>query len=212
MTASHVIELDHPLVQHHLATLRDRHTTAADFRALAGRLTTLLIAEATRDLPTEPVEIETPVAVAQGARVAGRIGVVPILRAGLGMVDPILDQLPEAEVWHLGCYRDEQTLEPVEYYRKFTHTPPVDLALVADPMLATGGSAVAALQAIDDWGVKDRRLLTLIAAPEGIRQVLDVFPETRIYVCAVDHYLNDKAYIVPGLGDAGDRLFNAQAG
>ncbi len=206
-----VIELDHPLVRHHIARLRDVNTDPETFRNLARRLTTLLAYEATKDLETVSVEIQTPIARAAGQRLKNRIGLIPILRAGLGMVDPVLDLLPEAEVWHLGFYRDEQTLKPVEYYKKFPAADPVHKALVLDPMLATGGSAVAALQSVADWGVEALRLLVMIAAPEGIRRVHDAFPQTRIYVCAIDERLNDQAYIVPGLGDAGDRIFNACA-
>jgi uracil phosphoribosyltransferase len=140
-----------------------------------------------------------------------RIGVVPILRAGMGMVDPVLRLLPDAEVWHLGIYRDERTLKPVEYYQKLPEDDPVDLALVVDPMLATGGSAVAALGLVERWGAKRVKLLTIIAAPEGIGVVHEAHPEVPIYTCQVDDHLNEHGYIVPGLGDAGDRIFNTGA-
>jgi uracil phosphoribosyltransferase len=143
--------------------------------------------------------------------VGQRIGVVPILRAGLGMVDPILNLIPDAEVWHLGFYRDEKTLQPIEYYRKLPQGDPVDVSLVLDPMLATGGSAIAALEAVYAWGVKTVKLLAMIAAPEGVQRVHTQFPDTQLYVCAIDDRLNEHGYILPGLGDAGDRMFNARA-
>ncbi len=211
MDPKRIVEIDHPLVRHHLSRLRDVATASEEFRRQVRRLSVLLAYEATRSLALRPTTIQTPLASAEGRRIDERIGIVPILRAGLGMVDPVLELLPEAEVWHLGYYRDEETHQPVEYYKKFTRSAPPDYALVLDPMLATGGSAVAALQAVEEWGVKRVALLTLIAAPEGIRRVQESSPATTIYVCAVDHYLNDQAFIVPGLGDAGDRIFNAKA-
>ncbi len=203
--------LDHPLVAHHLAGLRAQETPSAQFRAHADSLTTALVWEATADLPAETAEVTTPVGPAAAARLADRVGIFPILRAGLGMAEPALRLLPDAEVWHLGLYRDEETLEPVEYYRKLPVANPVRVALVVDPMLATGGSATAAIGSIARWGVEKIKLLTLIAAPEGIGRVHQEFPATQIYTCAVDEKLNDKGYIVPGLGDAGDRLYNAAA-
>ncbi len=206
-----VTQLDHPLVQHHLGAVRDASTPPEHFRRALQRLAVLLAYEATSDLPLEEGAVRTPLARTACRRVAARIGLVPILRAGLGMVDPVLDLLPEAEVWHLGFYRDEQTLKPVEYYRKLPGERPVDVAIVLDPMLATGGSAVAALAAVKDWGVPRVKLISLIAAPEGIGRVIREFPNTQVYVCAVDVGLDAHAYIVPGLGDAGDRFFNAAA-
>lgn len=203
--------LDHPLVHHHLAALRHRDTPPERFRGALHRLAVLVAFEATRDLPTARGTVPTPLAPAPARRLRGRTGVIPVLRAGLGMVEPVLDLLPEAEIWHLGFYRDEATLRPVEYYKKFPKTRPVDTALVLDPMLATGGSAVAALAAVREWGVRRRKLLAVIAAPEGIRAVRRADPAAVIYVCAVDRRLNDRGFIVPGLGDAGDRLFNAVA-
>lgn len=206
-----VFPLRHPLVQHHLTRLRDRATGPDEFRRLLQRLATLLAYEATQDLPLRDTSVETPMAPARGQVISRRIGVVPILRAGLGMVDPVLNLIPGAEVWHLGFYRDEKTLQPIEYYRKLPPGDPVDVSLVLDPMLATGGSAEAALEAVYAWGVKTVKLLAMIAAPEGVRRVHDRFPDTQIYVCAIDEGLNDHGFILPGLGDAGDRMFNARA-
>jgi uracil phosphoribosyltransferase len=202
------MELDHPLVQHHLARLRDATTPPEEFRLLIQRLAALLAYEATKDLCTEPVEVQTPLTTTTCYTLAQRIGLVPILRAGLGLVDPILNLIPSAEVWHLGLYRDEATAMPVEYYSKLPPTHPVDVALLLDPMLATGGSAVAALQALQRWGVKQVKLLAVIASREGVETVLREFPDTQIYVCVIDPELNSRKYIIPGLGDAGDRIFN----
>ena len=203
--------LDHPLVKHHLTRLRDRTTPPEAFRNIVNRLSGLLAYEATRDLPVAPAAVTTPMAEAAGARLRGRIGIVPILRAGLGMVDPVLHMIPSAELWHLGFYRDEATLQPVVYYQKLPEAEPVDVGIIVDPMLATGGSAVAAIQALSDWGVPDIKVLAIIAAPEGIRFVLEKTPQVRIFVCAIDRCLNDKGYILPGLGDAGDRICNTRA-
>jgi len=204
-----VVEIQHPLVQHHLTSLRDKRTPPDVFRRIIHRLSMLLSYEACKDLLIEPVEVETPLTKTQGGALQQHIALVPILRAGLGMVEPILDMIPVAQVWHLGFYRDEKTHQPVEYYKKLPQSKPVDIAIVLDPMLATGGSAMAALQAVYDWGVRETRLLSMIAAPEGIAKVQEQFPETGIYVCAIDQGLNEHAFIVPGLGDAGDRIFNA---
>lgn len=203
--------VDHPLVRHHLSVLRSADTPPEQFRAAAARLTTFLVAEATRTVRLRPRSVRTPIGTARGAQVADRIGLVPILRAGLGMVDAALELLPSAEVWHLGYYRDEATLQPVAYYNRFPPSRPVSLALVLDPMLATGGSAVAAIEAVRAWGVRHIRLLALLAAPEGIRRVSRAFPGLDLHVCAVDRKLDSRGFIVPGLGDAGDRLFNAPA-
>jgi uracil phosphoribosyltransferase len=202
-----VVEVQHPLIRHHMTRLRDVSTPPSQFRALVRKLSTLLAYEATKDLPVQPRDVRTPLTTTTGAELSGRIGLVPILRAGLGMVDPVLDLLPEAEVWHLGFYRDEETRRPVEYYRKLPPGRPVDVALVLDPMLATGGSAVAALEALAEWGTPMTKLLAMIAAPEGIAAVRGRFPAAQIYVCSVDQKLNDRSFIVPGLGDAGDRIF-----
>lgn len=206
-----VFVLKHPLVEHHLCRLRDRDTPSQVFRATMRRLSVLIAYEATQDLMLKDVEVQTPMARAGGRCLNQRIGLVPILRAGLGMVDPVLDLIPEAEVWHLGFYRDEKTLQPVEYYKKLPKGGAVEVAMILDPMLATGGSALAAISAVRHWGVERVKLLALIAAPEGIRAVQAAHPTCQIHVCAVDERLNDRGYILPGLGDAGDRTFNAQA-
>jgi uracil phosphoribosyltransferase len=200
--------IDHPLVRHHLAAIRDRGTQPEEFRRLVRRLAVLLAYEATRDLPTDVVTVATPLADAPAERLRVRVGLVPILRAGLGMVDPVLDLLPQAEVWHLGVYRDEATARPVEYYRKIPAADPVDVALVLDPMLATGGSAGAAVSVLAAWGVPTIKLVSIIAARPGIDAVLKAFPRTQLFVAAIDEELNDRKFIVPGLGDAGDRQFN----
>jgi uracil phosphoribosyltransferase len=175
---------------------------------LVQRLASLLAYEATHDLTTCPVEIDTPLVRMTALQLSQRIGLVPILRAGLGMVDPVLDLLPDAEVWHLGLYRDEATARPVEYYSKLPAHSPVDVALVLDPMLATGGSVIAALQALGRWGVPKLKVLSVIAAPEGISNVAKACPEAQVFVCSIDRELNSRKFIVPGLGDAGDRSFN----
>ena len=186
-------------------------TPPTEFRVLVQRLAVLLAYEATKDLELAPAHVQTPLAVTSGQVLDQRVGLIPILRAGLGMVDPVLNLIPGAEVWHLGVYRDEKTATPVEYYSRIQGTSPVDVALVLDPMLATGGSAVSALATLKDWGVPHVKLLALIAAREGIDEVFAQFPDTQIYVCAIDPELNDKKYIVPGLGDAGDRIFNTRS-
>lgn len=205
------VVIDHPLAAHHLLTLRDASTPPPAFRAALERLTYLLVYEATRDLSTADRTVTTPLGTVAGRAIGGRVGIVPILRAGLGMVEPVLAVLPEAEVWHLGLYRDERTLEPVEYYQKLPASDPVDVALVLDPMLATGGSADAALAVVKRWGVERVKLLCVIAAPEGVARVSERHGDTQLYVIAIDSHLNADGYIVPGLGDAGDRTFNAKA-
>ncbi len=207
---TNIHEVRHPLIQHHLTRMRDRATTPFEFRQRAGRLAVLLAYEATKDLPLEPVSVQTPITQMQGAQISARIGLVPILRAGLGMVDPILNLLPHAEVWHLGLYRDEETARPVRYYDKLPTADAVDVGIVVDPMLATGGSATAALETLSNWGVQKLKLLSIIAAPEGIAAVAEAFPSAQVFVCAIDECLNEQKFIVPGLGDAGDRLFNTQ--
>jgi uracil phosphoribosyltransferase len=202
-----VFEIEHPLVQHHLTHLRRKETPPHVFRAQIRRLAVLLATEATRELPLSPKVIETPICEMEGAILSGRIGLVPILRAGLGMTDAMLELLPTAEVWHLGLYRDEETLQPVEYYQKFSSHPP-EVVFVLDPMLATGGSAIACVERVKDWGAKDVRMLSIIAAPEGIEALQAAHPDVPVYVCGIDEKLNEAAYIVPGLGDAGDRIFN----
>jgi uracil phosphoribosyltransferase len=205
---SGVFEVQHPLIECHLTRLRDQSTPPPEFRQLVNRLASLLAYEATKDLRAESVTVQTPLARAEGRRLTQRIGLVPILRAGLGMVDPVLELIPTAEVWHLGLYRDEETAKPVKYYAKLPAERPVDVALVLDPMLATGGSVVAVLAMLRDWGVPHVKLLSLIAAEEGVKLVEAEFPESQIYVCQIDPDLNDRKFIVPGLGDAGDRIFN----
>ena len=205
---SGVTEVQHPLIDCHLTRLRDAETSADEFRRLTQRVATLLAYEATKDLRTESVDVATPLTDTQGARLAERIGLVPILRAGLGMVDPVLELIPQAEVWHLGLYRDEATARPVEYYSKLPPGNPVDVALILDPMLATGGSVTAALETLKKWGVGRVKMLSVLAAQEGIDVVSGAFPELQIYVCHIDPILNNQKFIVPGLGDAGDRIFN----
>ena len=203
-----VFRIKHPLVEHHVSRMRRESTRSSEFRDIVRRLAALMAYEATQDLPTKPYKVQTPLAVAEGVQVRGRIGLVPILRAGLGMVDPVLDLLPMAEVWHLGLYRDEDTALPVRYYDKLPPKRPVDVALILDPMLATGGSATAALMTLREWGVPQVKVLSLIAAQEGVDAVASQFPEAQIYVCQIDPVLNASKFIVPGLGDAGDRIFN----
>ncbi len=209
---SHVVEVRHPLVQHHLARLRDKSTPSVEFRTLIKRLTELLVYEATQDLKLSDVEVVTPLTTMTGRRLSQQIGLIPILRAGLGMVDPVLNLIPSAEVWHLGLYRDEATALPVQYYSKLPATDPVDVGMVLDPMLATGGSATAALESLQAWGVPSLKLLAIIASQDGIRAVTNKLPDVQIYVCAIDPELNSRKYIVPGLGDAGDRTFNTLRG
>jgi uracil phosphoribosyltransferase len=203
-----IVETHHPLVQHFLARLRDQQTGSVEFLAAVRRLSTLLAYEATQDLQLLSMPVQTPVAQTTGHALAQRICLVPILRAGLGMVEAVQDLLPDAAVWHLGFYRDEKTLKPVEYYKKLPTSDPADVALVLDPMLATGGSALAALEAMQAWGVPQVKLIAVIAAPEGIAKVQQQFPATQIYVGAIDAGLTSQGYITPGLGDAGDRMFN----
>jgi uracil phosphoribosyltransferase len=203
-----VFEVDHPLIRHHLTRLRDERTDPSEFRTLIRRLASLLAYEATKDLVEEPLTVRTPIQETEGRRLRERIGLVPILRAGLGMVDPILEMIPTAEVWHLGVYRDESTAKPVEYYSKIPPSGPVDVGLIVDPMLATGGSAVAAINTLREWGVPHIKLLSVIASRDGIRAIEDQFAQVQVYVCAIDPVLNSRKYIVPGLGDAGDRIFN----
>lgn len=205
---SQVFEANHPLIHHHLASLRDKTTPPSEFRALVGRLAGLLAYEATKDLQVGSTTITTPLTDTECSTLTQRIGIVPILRAGLGMVDPVLNFIPTAEVWHLGLYRDEKTAQPVEYYQKLPETDPVDVALVLDPMLATGGSATVAIRTLERWGVKTIKLCAMIAAAPGIEEVQRQCPETQIYVCTIDPELNSNKFIVPGLGDAGDRIFN----
>jgi uracil phosphoribosyltransferase len=197
----------HPLVAHKLTLLRDKSTDPKRFRELVRELAALLAYEATADLVTTPRQIETPLAKLMGAEVRDKIGLVPILRAGLGMVEGVWELLPSSEVWHIGLYRDERTLKPIEYYNKLPIEPTVSLCLILDPMLATGGSAVATTDVLKRWGVKKIKFVGLIAAPEGIKNLNDHHPDVPIFLGAIDDHLNEKGYIVPGLGDAGDRQF-----
>lgn len=202
---------DHPLIQHKLTILRDERTGVKEFREVVSEVATLMCYEATRDLPTQEVTIKTPVATGTFHALAGKkLAIVPILRAGLGMVDGILSLIPSAKVGHIGLYRDPETLEPVEYYCKM----PSDIAerdvIILDPMLATGGSASAAIQFIKNYDVKHIKLMNIIAAPEGVERVRKDHPDVAIYCAALDEGLNDHSYIVPGLGDAGDRIFGTK--
>lgn len=208
---SRVVVIDHPLIQHKLSMIRDEVTGSKDFRELVREVAMLMAYEVTRDLPLQDVEVKTPVAVARCKQLAGeKVGIIPVLRAGLGMVDGILELYPTARVGHIGLYRDPETLKPVEYYCKLPTDLPERELIVVDPMLATGGSVVAAIDLIKRKGGKKIKLLCLIAAPEGIKVVQDAHPDVDIYTAAVDDYLNDHAYIIPGLGDAGDRLFGTK--
>ncbi|MGO5212159.1 uracil phosphoribosyltransferase [Olsenella umbonata] len=203
--------IDHPLVQHKLHILRDKNTSTKDFRELVTELAVFEGYEAMRDLPLEDVEVETPLEKTTCKRIAGKkIAIIPILRAGLGMVDGILTLVPSARVGHVGMYRDPQTHEPHQYYCKFPPAIEDRTCLVVDPMLATGGSLTAAIKFLRDAGVKDIRCLTLVSAPEGVKAVLDFDPDVRLYTCALDRQLNENAYILPGLGDAGDRIYGTK--
>lgn len=202
---------DHPLIQHKMTFLRDKNTDTKQFRELVDELSTLLAYEVTRDIPLETVKIETPVTETEGRVVAGRmLGLIPILRAGLGMVDGMLKLLPSAKVGHIGLYRDPETLKPVEYYFSLPSDVTERELIVLDPMLATGGSANAAIRSLKARGCRPSKLVCLIAAPEGVRAVQEEHPEVDIYVAALDKCLNDHGYIVPGLGDAGDRLYGTK--
>ena len=200
----------HPVVQTKVAILRDVQTKPKIFRELVGEITQFLMYEATADLPTTPVTVQTPMATYHGQTLAARIGLIPILRAGLGMVDPILDMIPTAQIWHLGLYRDHETLQPVSYYNKLPADPSVDVCLVLDPMLATGGSASAAVSVLKRWGVRHIKFVGLIAAPEGVALMQREHPDVPLYLAAIDERLNDIGYIIPGLGDAGDRQFGTR--
>ena len=203
--------LDHPLLQHKLSILRDENTGVKDFREVVSEIATLMCYEATRDLPLEEVEIKTPITTAKFKTIAGKkLAMVPVLRAGLGMVDGILTLIPSAKVGHIGLYRDPDTLEPVEYYCKMPNDIAEREVIILDPMLATGGSASAAIQFIKNYEVKNIKLMNIIAAPEGIQRVHHDHPDVDIYCAALDEKLNDHGYIVPGLGDAGDRIFGTK--
>ncbi|MBI5962899.1 MAG: uracil phosphoribosyltransferase [Chloroflexi bacterium] len=198
---------NHPLIAHKLSRLRDKNTEPKKFRELVREIAGLLAYEATADLQTASVEIETPLTKMTAQQLKEKIGLIPILRAGLGMVEGIWELMPSAEVWHIGLYRDEHTLQPVEYYNKLPVDPRVSVCLILDPMLATGGSATATADILKRWGVKKIKFVGLIGAPEGIKAMQDAHPDIDIYLAAIDEHLNERAYIVPGLGDAGDRQF-----
>ncbi len=204
---SNVYASPHPLVAHKLALLRDKSTEPKKFRELVREIAALLTYEATADLLTEPKEVETPLRTTTGAKLKEKIGLVPILRAGLGMVEGVWNLMPSAEVWHIGLYRDEHTLRPVQYYNKLPLEPTVSVCLILDPMLATGGSATATVDILKRWGVKKIKFVGLIGAPEGIALMQEHHPDVPIYLAAIDEKLNERGYILPGLGDAGDRQF-----
>ncbi len=202
---------DHPLIQHKVSILRDKHTSSKQFRELIREITQLMVYEATRDLPLCDAEVETPMAVMTGKKIAGRkLAFVPILRAGLGMVDGAVELVPSARVGHIGLYRDETTFKPVEYYCKLPGDIQEREVIVLDPMLATGGSAVDAIGQIKLRGPKNIKFMCIIAAPEGLKALSEAHPDVQIYCAALDDHLNDKCYIVPGLGDAGDRIFGTK--
>lgn len=202
-----VFASQHPLVAHKLTRMRDKSTNPKKFRELVREIAALLAYEATADLATVPRQIETPLASMDGVELREKIGLVPILRAGLGMVEGIWELMPTAEVWHIGLYRDEKTLKPIQYYNKLPIEPTVSACLILDPMLATGGSATATVEVLKNWGVKKIKFVGLIGAPEGIARMQKEHPDVPIYIGAIDDHLNERGYIVPGLGDAGDRQF-----
>ncbi|MDB5080982.1 MAG: Uracil phosphoribosyltransferase [Chloroflexi bacterium] len=197
----------HPLILHKLSILRDINTEPKRFREVVEEITSLLCYEATSDLPVKTVQIQTPLVETDCQEIDARIGLVPILRSGMGMVGPMLKMIPSAQVWHIGLYRDKRTLQPVTYYNKLPDQATVDVCLVLDPMLATGGSAVATIDILKQWGTRHIKFLGLIAAPEGVKALRQAHPDVPVYVAALDSHLNDHAYIVPGLGDAGDRQY-----
>jgi uracil phosphoribosyltransferase len=197
----------HPLIRHKLAILRDKTTEPKKFRQLIREIAMMMLVDATVDMPTVEITVETPMGAARGHRMGARLGLVPVLRAGLGMVDGVLEMVPYAQVWHIGLYRDEHTLRPVEYYNKLPIQPTVDVCLVLDPMLATGGSASATIDILKRWGARTIKYLGLIGAPEGVARLHADHPDVPIYLAALDERLNENGYILPGLGDAGDRQF-----
>ena len=208
---ANVYELKHPLIQHKLAILRNKDTGVKEFRELVGEIAGLMCYEATRNLPTEEVEVETPVAVAKCHMLAGKkLAIIPILRAGLGMVDNMVDMIPSAKIGHIGLYRDPETHLPVEYYCKLPEDIESRQVYVVDPMLATGGSAIAAIDFLKKHGCKSIIMMNIIGCPEGIKAVTEAHPDVDLYIAAIDEKLNDHAYIVPGLGDAGDRIFGTK--
>ncbi len=203
--------LDHPLIQHKLSILRNKNTPVKEFRELVGEISALMCYEATRNLPMKEVEVETPVATAKVKVLAGKkLAIVPILRAGVGMVDAMVDLIPSAKIGHIGLFRDPETHEPVKYYCKMPNDVAERKVFIVDPMLATGGSAIAAISFVKEYGVKNITLMDIIAAPEGVEAVRKAHPDVDIFVASVDEKLNEHAYIVPGLGDAGDRIFGTK--
>jgi uracil phosphoribosyltransferase len=202
-----VFQSNHPLVKHKLAKLRDKTTKPKKFRELIREIAMLLAYEATADLALDDLQVETPMGGASGALLREKIGLVPILRAGLGMVDGVWEMMPSAEVWHIGLYRDEETLRPVQYYNKLPVDPTVQVCLILDPMLATGGSAVATVDILKNWGAQRIKFVGILAAPEGIEVLHNDHPDVPIHLAVVDSHLNEIGFIVPGLGDAGDRQF-----
>ena len=208
---SNVYVLDHPLIQHKLAILRNKRTPVKEFRELVSEIAGLMCYEATRNLPTVEVEVETPVAVAKCRMLAGKkLAIVPVLRAGLGMVDSMVDLIPSAKIGHIGLYRDPETHMPVEYYCKLPEDIGNRVTFVVDPMLATGGSAIAAIDFLKKHGCKNIIMMNIIGCPEGVKAVTEAHPDVDIYMAACDEKLNEHAYIVPGLGDAGDRIFGTK--
>lgn len=206
-----LIVTDHPLIQHKLTIMRDKNTSSKDFRQLVTEMSALMGYEVTRDLELNDIEIETPIEKTIGKEISGKkVGIVPILRAGLGMVDGVLSVIPGARVGHIGMYRDPESLQPVTYYSKFPKDIQDRIIIILDPMLATGGSLIEAIDEVKRAGAASIRTLNILAAPEGIKAVQEAHPDVDIYVAAVDRELNDHAYIVPGLGDAGDRLFGTK--
>ena len=209
MSTVHV--LDHPLIQHKLAILRSKNTSVKEFRELIREISGLMCYEATRNLPTMEVEVETPVAVAKCKMLAGKkLAIIPILRAGLGMVDNMVDMIPSAKIGHIGLYRDPETHQPVEYYCKLPEDIGNRVTFVVDPMLATGGSAVAAIDFLKKHGCRNIIMMNVIGCPEGIKRVQEAHPDVEMYLAACDERLNEHAYIIPGLGDAGDRIFGTK--
>lgn len=204
-----VFVLNHPVTGLYLKSLRDKNSSPEIFRTQVARLGAMLALEVTRDLQTNAQAVETPICSTEEEVICDRIGLVPIMRAGIGLVDPFLHFLPQAQTFFLGLYRDEDTHQPVSYYNKLPADNPVDVAFILDPMLATGGSAILAVEEMKKWGVKQIKFVGLIGAPEGVRALHDAFPDVDIHLAALDDHLNENAYIVPGLGDAGDRIFNS---
>jgi len=207
---SNLFVFDHPLIQHKLSIARHRATSSQDFRRLLNEIAGLMTFELSRDFHTQSITVETPLASTQGVRIATPVTLVPILRAGIGMTDGILAVMPEARVGHIGIYRDEKSLAPVAYYAKFPRDVALGPVLLVDPMLATGGSAVHAAGELKKRGCSDIRLICLVTAPEGVRRMLEHHPEVRVYAASLDEKLNERGYILPGLGDAGDRIFGTQ--